>query len=154
MWSLECWTHFTFLLASPLSWLIRTDIAHSRFFPVEFSIAIQIKPNHKWGNCTENRIFLLLRISSPLAGQIDPVGQSQHHPLMPHICLAERGRNPDFFPLNPHQLPKLHKRKYIKDASRYFGPWKNSQPTHPIPSQQGHPGLPLTPRAHIPTFCL
>lgn len=129
MWSLECWTHFTFLLASPLSWLIRTDIAHSRFFPVEFSIAIQIKPNHKWGNCTENRIFLLLRISSPLAGQIDPVRQSQHHPLMPHICLAERGRNPDFFSFKSTSASQTSQKKIHQRCLEIF--WAmEKQPAH------------------------
>lgn len=36
-----------------------------------------------------------------------------------------------FFPLNPHQLPKLHKRKYINDPSwdRVWG--VENQPTHP-----------------------
>lgn len=127
MWSLECWRYFMFLLASPLSRLMGIDIAHARNFPVEFLIAIQIKTtNHNWGNCTKPRIFVLCRISSPLAGHSDLAEQPQHPPLKPRICLAERGRNPNFTPLNPHQLPKLHKRKYCKDLS-----WKILQHRKP-----------------------
>jgi len=52
--------------------------------------------NHEQGNCTANRMFVLIRISFPLAGHGDPAEHSQHPLLTPHICLAERGRSPDF----------------------------------------------------------
>lgn len=121
---LKYWEHFTFLLASPL---MGTDIVSVRKFLTEFSVAIQIKTtNHKWGNCTENRIFALLRISSPLAAPGDSAGPPQYAPML-CIYLIEGVRIPVFFPLNPDL--KLHRRKYIKDPSRdILGHGKPSNP--------------------------
>lgn len=65
------------LCISPI--LIDTDILSARMFLLEFSIVIQIKTNYKWGNCTRNRRFVLLRISSPLAALDDCLNKPSCH---------------------------------------------------------------------------